>query len=195
VEFGYKAQVIDNVDGIVLDHSVHLGNPPDAPLLAPAIGRIQALFDRVGRAVTADRGYGEAKIEQELRDLGVTTVVIPRKGKPSAARRDVERGRGFRRLVKWRTGSEGRISYLKRRYGWDRTLFDTLPGAQTWCGLGVLAHNSVKIANLIQANLIQANQSRPAPSVRSGRPRPVPTSAPDPAATGPPPDPLFPTAA
>ena len=87
VEFGYKAQVVDNVDGIVLDHSVHLGNPADAPLLAPAIGRIQTLFGRVVRAVTADRGYGEAKIEQELHDLGVTTVVIPRKGKPGQARR------------------------------------------------------------------------------------------------------------
>ena len=186
VEFGYKAQVVDNVDGIVLDHSVHLGNPPDAPLLAPAIDRIQTLFDRVVRAVTADRGYGEAKIEQELRDLGVKTVVIPRKGKPSAARRELEHGRGFRRLVKWRTGSEGRISYLKRRYGWDRTLFDTLAGAQTWCGLGVLAHNSVKIAHLIQAN-----QPQPTPSARPGRPRPARPSAPDPAATGPPPDPLF----
>jgi transposase, IS5 family len=188
VEFGYKAQVIDNVDGIVLDHSLHVGNPPDAPLLAPAIDRVQNLFDRVVRAVTADRGYGEAKIEQQLRELGVTTVVIPRKGKPGQARREHEAGRGFRRLVKWRTGSEGRISYLKRRHGWDRTLFDTLPGAQTWCGLGVLAHNSVKIAHLIQAN-------QPTPGARPGRPRPIATPAPDPAATGPPPDPLFHTAA
>ena len=39
VEFGYKAQVLDNTDGIVLDHEVMIGNPPDAPLLAPAIGR------------------------------------------------------------------------------------------------------------------------------------------------------------
>ena len=60
-------------------------------------------------------------------------------------------GRGFRRLVKWRTGSEGRISYLKRRYGLDRTLFDGLTGARTWCGRGVLSHNSVKIAALVQA--------------------------------------------
>lgn len=186
VEFGYKAQVVDNVDGIVLDHSVHQGNPPDAPLLAPAIRRIAVLFGRVVRAVTADRGYGEAKIEQELRDLGVKTVVIPRKGKPGQARREVEHGRGFRRLVKWRTGSEGRISYLKRRYGWDRTLFDTMDGAQTWCGLGVLAHNSVKIASLIQAS-----RPRPTASSRPGRPRPARRSTPDPVATGPPPDPLF----
>jgi len=136
VEFGYKAQVVDNVDS-VLDHSVHQGNPPDAPMLAPAIGRIQALLGRAVRAVTADRGYGEAKVDDGLHELGVTKVVIPRKGKPSPARREVEHRSGFRRLVKWRTGCEGRISYLKRRYGLDRTLFDTVAGAQTWCGLGV----------------------------------------------------------
>ena len=40
VEFGYKAQIVDNVDGVVLDHNVEIGNPPDAPQLAPAIARI-----------------------------------------------------------------------------------------------------------------------------------------------------------
>ena len=39
VEFGFKAQVADNVDGVVLDHSVVKGNPPDAPMLVPAVGR------------------------------------------------------------------------------------------------------------------------------------------------------------
>ena len=171
----------------MLDHSVHQGNPPDAPMLAPAIGRIQTLLGRVVRAVTADRGYGEAKVDDGLHELGVTKVVIPRKGKPSAARREVEHRPGFRRLVKWRTGCEGRISYLKRRYGFDRTLFDTLAGAQTWCGLGILAHNTVKIATLVQAS-----GPRPAPSTRPRRPRPARSSAPDAAATGrPPPDPLF----
>jgi transposase, IS5 family len=185
VEFGYKAQVLDNVDGIVLDHSVHQGNPPDAPLLAPAIGRIHALFRRAVGAVTADRGYGEAKIDDEVHQLGVPTVVIPRKGKPSAARRAVEHGRGFRRLVKWRTGCEGRISYLKRRYGWDRTLFDTLGGAQTWCGLGVLAHNTAKIAALIEA----AETPGTSRTIRSRAAAARSTRRPVPAGTGPPGDP------
>lgn len=35
VEFGYRAQVVDNDDGVVLDHTVERGNPPDAPQLAP----------------------------------------------------------------------------------------------------------------------------------------------------------------
>jgi transposase, IS5 family len=149
VEFGYKAQVVDNPDGIVIDHSLHQGNPPDAGLLIPAITRLIARFGRAPRAVTADRGYGEAKIDDDLADLGVATVAIPRKGKPSAARRADEQRRGFRRLIKWRTGSEGRISHLKRGYGWDRTLIDGLDGAQTWCGWGILTHNSVKIAGLL----------------------------------------------
>ena len=41
VEFGYKAQVIDNVDGIVLDYAVYMGNPGDAALLAPTPGVFQ----------------------------------------------------------------------------------------------------------------------------------------------------------
>jgi IS5 family transposase len=40
VEFGYKAQVVDNDDGVVLDHTVERGNPADAPQLAPAVGRV-----------------------------------------------------------------------------------------------------------------------------------------------------------
>jgi IS5 family transposase len=99
VEFGYKAQVLDNPDGIVLDHQVMVGNPPDAPLLAPAVRRVIARTWNVPRAVTADRGYGEARVDQELADLGVARAAIPRRGRASPVRQLVERQRGFRRLV------------------------------------------------------------------------------------------------
>jgi IS5 family transposase len=149
VEFGYKAQVVDNDDGVVLDHTVEVGNPPDAPQLKPAVERVTRRAGRPPRAVTADRGYGEKAVEDDVSDLGVATVVLPRKGRPSAARRAVERQRGFRELVKWRTGSEGRISCLKRDFGWARTRIDGINGARTWCGHGVFNHNLVKIAALI----------------------------------------------
>src|SRR4051812_14125951 len=110
VEFGYKAQVLDNDDGVVLDHTVERGNPADAPQLAPAVGRVITRTGRRPRTVTADRGYGEAGVENALHDLGVRTVVIPRKGRPGKARQAHEHRRAFRRTVKWRTGSEARIS-------------------------------------------------------------------------------------
>jgi transposase, IS5 family len=149
VEFGYKAQVLDNTNGIVLDHEVMIGNPPDAPLLAPAIGRVVELFGRTPRAATADRGYGEASVEEELSDLGVKSVVIPRRGRANAKRRMLQSSKRFVKLVKWRTGSEGRISHLKHSWGWNRTRIDGIDGARTWCGWGVLAHNATKIAALI----------------------------------------------
>jgi IS5 family transposase len=152
VEFGYKAQVADNPDGIVLDYQVEVGNPADAPLLAPAVKRITARAGRTPKAVTADRSYGEAAVDQELQALGVERVAIPRKGQPGAARQATEHTRGFRRLVKWRTGCEGRISHLKHRFGWDRTLMDGIGGARIWCGQGVFAHNLVKISGLLEAN-------------------------------------------
>jgi IS5 family transposase len=89
VEFGYKSQVTDNKDGIVLDLAMFEGNPPDAPMLEPAITRIKALFGRAPRAATADRGYGEASVEPGLSALGVKRIAIPRKGKPGKARRAV----------------------------------------------------------------------------------------------------------
>jgi IS5 family transposase len=148
VEFGYKAQVVDNTDGVILDHTVEIGNPVDAPQLAPAIQRITRRTGRPPRAVTADRGYGYATVERDLHALGVRSVAIPRVNKPGSARREFEHRRAFRDKVKWRTGSEGRINHLKRSYGWNRTELTGITGARTWCGHGVFAHNLVKISAL-----------------------------------------------
>jgi transposase, IS5 family len=148
VEFGYKAQVADNDDGVILDYRVEYGAAPDGPQLAPAVERISRRAGRTPRAVTADRGYGQAAVERDLRELGVRLVVIPRQAATSPARQATEHGRRFRRLVKWRTGCEGRISHLKHRYGWDRTRLDGRHGAAIWCGHGVFAHNLIKISAL-----------------------------------------------
>jgi len=149
VEFGYLAQVVDNEDGVVAGYSVHVGNPADGPLLAPAIRRVSAIAGRAPGAVTADRGYGEARADAELRSIGVRFVAIVRKGRQSAARRSAEHSPRFRRLIKWRTGSEGRISALKRNWGWSRSLMDGVAGTETWCGYGVFAHNATKISGLV----------------------------------------------
>ena len=148
VEFGYKAQVSDNDDGVILDYSVELGAAPDGPQLVPAVKRIHRRTGRMPGAVTADRGYGQPTVERDLQELGVRTVAIRRQAKTSPARKAIEHSRGFHRLVKWRTGSEGRISYLKRSYGWDRTRLDSRNGAAIWCGHGVFTHNLVKIGAL-----------------------------------------------
>jgi IS5 family transposase len=148
VEFGYKAQIVDNADGVILDHTIEIGNPNDAAQLAPAIERIARRTGCPPRAVTADRGYGLASVENDLHQLGVRNVAIPRRDRPGEARREFEHRRAFRNKIKWRTGSEGRINHLKRSYGWNRTHLTGIDGARTWCGHGVFAHNLVKLSTL-----------------------------------------------
>ena len=84
VEFGYKGQVVDTVRGLIVDHSLHIGNPSDTDLLRPAIERIREQFSITPTLVTADRGYWDSTIEADLTGIGVANVVIPRTGKPSA---------------------------------------------------------------------------------------------------------------
>jgi transposase, IS5 family len=112
------------------------------------VDRIRRRAGHLPRAVTADRGYGQPAVERDLQALGVRTVAIPRQATTSAARKAIEHSRSFHRLVKRRTGCEGRISYLRRCYGWDRTRLDGRNGAAIWCGHGVFAHNLIKIAAL-----------------------------------------------
>jgi IS5 family transposase len=147
VEFGYKAQVVDTVAGIIVDHSVHIGNPSDTDLIRPAIERITAQFGPPA-TVTADRGYWDAAIEADLTAVGVTTVVIPRTGKASQARAAIEHTDAFVEIVKWRTGCEGRISHLKRDWAWRRTRLRGHAGVRIWCGHGVFGHNLLKLTEL-----------------------------------------------
>ena len=172
VEFGYKAQVVDNADGLIVDHQVLVGNPSDAPLLAPAIARVKRRFAHTPRTVTADRGYGDAQVETDLESLGVKHVVIPRRGRPNAERARLQRSARFTKLVKWRTGSEGRVATLKRNWAWNRTLMDGIGGASTWCGWGVLAHNATKIT------VLQAARDQPPDHPTRSRPPRARTTAP-----------------
>jgi len=147
-QFGYTAQVTDNRQGIVIDYEIEAGMPADAPRLAPAVERAIAAVGVTPDAVTADRGYGQSSVDEELDALGVGLVAVLRKGKTSQNRRAVEADDDFVELVKWRTGSEGRIAALKRQHGWDRARIRGLAGARIWCGWGIFSHNAIKIATL-----------------------------------------------
>jgi hypothetical protein len=44
------------------------------------------------------------------------------------------------------------VVHSKHAFGLERTVLDGIDGASTCCGWGVLAHNSVKIATLVEEN-------------------------------------------
>ena len=146
VEFGYKAQIVDNDDGIVLDHTVETGNPADAPQLAPAIERITSRTGRAPRTVTADRGYGEARVERPARPRRPQRRDPPqrqtqRPGKPRNTDEPSATSQMAHRMRRPHQQPQTRL-----RMGPHR--IDGIEGARIWCGHGVLAHNLVKISAL-----------------------------------------------
>jgi transposase, IS5 family len=105
-QFGYTVLVAEDERGFICDHQLQQGNPPDAPRLLPAVGRVIAVTGRVPSTVVGDRGFGTAANDQALEALGVNRIGLQRKGTLSAARAAVERTRSFRRMRNWRVGIE-----------------------------------------------------------------------------------------
>jgi hypothetical protein len=116
-EFGKLVTIQEAEHQIIMAYHVHAQRPADKTLWAPAIDHHIAVFGRAPDVATADRGFSSAANEEAATTRGVRRVILPHPGRKTPARRIYERQRWFRRGARWRVGSEGRISVLKRRHG------------------------------------------------------------------------------
>lgn len=135
-EFGKLVKIQEAEAQFITDYAVCVTRMPDQMLWAPSLVRHAQLFGRPPRLAVADGGFASRANEQTARDHGVRHVVLPRHRREGGSRRD-------RAALRWRTGSEGRISVLKRRHGLRRCRYRGLPGMERWVGLGILANNLV----------------------------------------------------
>jgi len=87
--------------------------------------------------------------------MGVKRVAIPNRSTKSAERRLSQKKRWFRQAQAWRTGSEGRISVLKRRHGLNRCRYRGDDGMKRWVGLGVIADNLINIGRILAPQAVE----------------------------------------
>jgi len=146
-EFGYKVTV-DEERGFVTYYAVAEGNPEDSTLLEPAVEGHQERVGRVPHGVATDRGMASAGNERKLRQRGVVRCSLPKTGPKTAAEQAKEASWWFRHLQRFRAGGEGRISLLKRKYGWRRSLQRGQDGVRNWVGWGAIAHNLTRYGRL-----------------------------------------------
>ena len=145
-EFGKLVTIQEAEHQIITAFEVHGERPADVTLWTPALDRHRQIFGRAPDLAAGDKGFSSAANEQAARTRGVRRVVLPFRGRKSVARRAYERQRWFRRGQCWRTGSEGRISVLKRRHGLRRCRYRGADGVHRWVGLGVIADNLINVA-------------------------------------------------
>ena len=144
-EFGKMVKIQEAENQIVIDFEVYDNRPSDSDLLIPSMETHQTRLGRTPDLVAADAGFYSAKNVAKAEELGAKRVSVPNRSTKSAARRELQKKRWFKKGQKWRTGCEGRISLLKRRHGLRRSLYKKEAGMKRWVGLGVIADNLINL--------------------------------------------------
>ncbi len=144
-EFGYVSQLCELTEnskpgarGLILPASTQIGNPGENTLLPDTIAELT----RVGTApkeVALDGGFHVALTETAFAEHPPERMFIAGRQQPGSERTQ-------RRLRRYRTGAEGRISHLKRRYGLDRSRLKGNEGQQIWTEWSILAYNTDTLA-------------------------------------------------
>jgi IS5 family transposase len=124
--------------GLILPASTKLGNPSENTLLPGTVAELERLGIRP-REVALDGGFQAGPTNSALADLAPKTVFIAGRQQPDSKRTQ-------RRLRRYRTGEEGRISHLKRRYGLDRSRLKGNEGRQIWTEWAILSYNADTLA-------------------------------------------------
>jgi len=113
-EFGFVSQLAEVTEntkrgarGLILPASTELGNPAEDTLLPGTVSELERLGISV-REVAVDGGFNTGPTNSALADLQPKNVFIAGRQEPASKRTN-------RRLRRYRTGAEGRISHLKRR--------------------------------------------------------------------------------
>ncbi|HUJ83748.1 MAG TPA: transposase [Candidatus Acidoferrales bacterium] len=140
-EFGFVAQICEVTEntkagarGLIIPAiSGQLGNPSEDTLLPETIAELKRLGISP-REVALDGGFNVGPTRQALEAFKAERTFIAGRQQPGSRRTQ-------RRLARYRTGSEGRISHLKRGYGLRRSRLKDHHGMQTWTGWSILTYN------------------------------------------------------
>lgn len=139
-EFGYVLQICEvtqntkrGARGFILPASTAPGNPPESRLLPDTTSELQRLGLRP-KEVALDGGFERRPTAEALQELSPERVFIAGRQQPGSRRTQ-------RRLARYRTGAEGRISHLKRSYGLRRSRLKGQAGMSAWSAWAILAYN------------------------------------------------------
>jgi transposase, IS5 family len=146
-EFGYVAQLCEVTEntrrgarGLIVPAASQVGNPGEDTLLPGTVAELKRLGISP-REVALDGGFNVGPTRQALEDhdLDPERVFISGRQQPGSKRTQ-------RRMQRYRTGAEGRISHLKRGYGLDRSRLKGDEGQQIWTGWAILAYDADTLA-------------------------------------------------
>jgi IS5 family transposase len=144
-EFGFVAQICEVTEntrtgarGLIIPAATQIGNPQEDALLPETVAELERL-QISPREVALDGGFQLGPTRRALERLEPERTFIAGRHQPGSRRTQ-------RRLTRYRTGSEGRISHMKRGYGLRRSRLKGEEGMRTWSAWSILAYNLDTVA-------------------------------------------------
>lgn len=148
-EFGHKVFFSTGKSGLLLDYKVCQGNPGDDTLWPEAIEQHKERFGSVPKEMTGDRRFYSQKNIETAEQEGVEHVAIPKPGKQTQASLERMKQPWWKRLLRFRSGIEGILSWLLRSFGLHRCLWKGEAHFSAYVGWAVLGCNLTQIARKI----------------------------------------------
>jgi len=152
VEFGNTLFLVEQADGLIIDHHLFYGQAPSDPkCLPPAVERIESLTGRPVGGIAGDRAFDSKANRALLQARGAFNGLCPRSPHELSQRQQEER---FKSVQKRRAQTEGRIGILKNKFLGKLLRAKGYGNRDMALHWAVLAHNLWVLARMKQVEAV-----------------------------------------
>ena len=148
IEFGHKVLFAQTGEKFIHHYRVMPHRIEDKDLLEPAVEAHKDLFGRYPDLLSTDKGFYESMKQIAGLQEKIATVSIAKKGRRNQQEYERETSDVFLAGQRFRAGSEGSISVLKRAFKLGKCCFKGFKNYAASVGLAVLCHNLVLLTRL-----------------------------------------------
>jgi len=155
-ELGLRVCILEDQYGFILTHQVMQGQT-DEDVAVPMVKAAQARFSTLV-SCSFDKGFYRPVVRDEL-DTVLETVILPKKGRLSAADRERQSADDFVAGRKQHSAVESGINALEN-HGLGRCADHGLDGFQRYVALAVVARNLQILGHVLQQKALTQRQSQ-----------------------------------
>ena len=148
IEFGHKILIAQTGEKYIHHYDVMEKLIEDKELLLPAIAAHKEMFGCYPEVLSTDKGFYESMKQINSLEEIIPVVSISKKGRRTQAEYERETTEEFIDGQRFRAGSEGSISVLKRAFKLGKCFFKGFKNYAASVGFAVLCHNLVLLTRL-----------------------------------------------
>ena len=151
VELGLNVCIVKDQFGFILHHRV-MENETDDKVAVPIIVETLERFPALTQC-SFDKGFHSPENQKLLAEY-LKKVILPRKGKLSAVRKEIENSEDFKKARRKHSAVESSINALENS-GLDRCPDHGIEGLKRYVCLSILSRNLQTVGHIVQQRMLE----------------------------------------